>query len=63
MDLGKVSIEPNADEPFTTTIEVAKDYQFSVTNNSNKATSFRIFITLDTPKKPKKGAPKVKKNN
>ena len=62
MDLGKVSIEPNANEPFTTTIEVAKDYQFSVTNNSDKATSFRLFITLDSPKKTKKAVPKVKKN-
>lgn len=46
MDLGKVSIEPNAD-PLEMVIEVSKDYIFSVTNNSNKATSFRIFITLE----------------
>ncbi len=62
MDLGKVSIEPNADEPFTMTIDVTKDYNFSVTNNSDKATSFRIFITLDNPKKPMKKATKAKKS-
>jgi len=46
MDLGKVSIEPNAD-PLEMVIEVSKDYIFSVSNNTNKATSFRIFITLE----------------
>lgn len=46
MDLGKVSIEPNGD-PLEMVIEVSKDYIFSVTNNSNNATSFRIFITLE----------------
>lgn len=50
MDLGKVSIEPNAD-PYNATIEVTKDYRLSVSNNSNKATSFRIGISLDDPKK------------
>ena len=50
MDLGKISIEPNAD-PYNATIEVTKDYRLSVSNNSNKATSFRIGISLDDPKK------------
>lgn len=50
MDLGKVSIEPNA-APYQSTIEVTKDYRLSVSNNSDKETSFRIFITLDDPKK------------
>lgn len=51
MDFGKVSIEPNSDNIFTQTIEVTKDYRFSVTNNDDKSTSFRIFITLDNPEK------------
>ena len=51
MDLGKVSIEPNTNELFTMNIDVTKDYSFSVANNSNKKTSFRIFITLDDPQK------------
>jgi len=46
MDLGKYSIEPNT-EPFEMTIEVTKDYYLSVSNNSNKATSFRIAISLE----------------
>ena len=46
MDLGKVSIEPNGDG-LEMVIEVSKDYTFTVSNNSNKATSFRIFITLE----------------
>lgn len=46
MDLGKISIEPNSD-PFEMVIEVSKDYIFSVSNNSNKSTSFRIFIALE----------------
>lgn len=49
MDLGKISIEPNAD-PFEMVIEVSKDYTFSVSNNSKKSTSFRIFITLEDAK-------------
>jgi hypothetical protein len=47
MDLGKISIEPNTSEPFKMVIEVTKDYTLSVSNHSNKATSFRIFITLE----------------
>lgn len=50
MNLGKVSIEPNTD-PFIMTIDVTKDYRLSVSNNSDKATSFRIFISLEDPKK------------
>lgn len=49
MDLGKVSIEPNTDESFQTTIEETKDYRFSVTNNSDQETSFRIFISIEDP--------------
>lgn len=49
MDLGKISIEPNAD-PLEMVIEVTKDYTFSVSNNSKKSTSFRIFITLEDAK-------------
>lgn len=49
MDLGKISIEPNAD-PFEMTIEVSKDYLLSVSNNSSKPTSFRIFISLENTK-------------
>lgn len=60
MDLGKVSIEPNTD-PYNATIEVTKDYRLSVSNNSDKATSFRIFISLDDPKKVVKKV--VKKTN
>ncbi|MBL7818329.1 MAG: hypothetical protein JNL70_25175 [Saprospiraceae bacterium] len=48
MDLGKFSIEPNTD-PFQMTIDVTKDYRLSVTNNSDKATSFRISISLENP--------------
>lgn len=47
MDLGKISIEPNAD-PFEMDIEVSKDYTLSVSNNSNKSTSFRIAISLES---------------
>ena len=50
MDLGKVSIEPNSD-PFEMMVEVTKDYRFSVTNNSNRSTSFRISISLENLKK------------
>lgn len=56
MDLGKVSIEPNA-APYESTIEVTKDYRLSVSNNSGEATSFRISIDLENPKK---GAPTKK---
>jgi biopolymer transport protein ExbD len=59
MDLGKVSIEPNTD-PYTTTIDVTKDYRLSVSNNSDKATSFRIFIGLEDPKTAVKNAVKKK---
>ena len=55
MDLGKVSIEPNTD-PYVQTIVVTKDYRLSVSNNSDKATSFRISISLETPKKKAKAA-------
>lgn len=47
MDLGKYSIEPNAGENFTMQIEETKDYTFTVTNNSKKSTSFRIFIAVE----------------
>lgn len=57
MDLGKVSIEPNA-EGYEQTIEVTKDYNLSVSNNSDAATSFRISISLQDPPKTKS---KVKK--
>lgn len=49
MDLGKISIEPNTD-PFQMPIEVTKDYLLSVSNHSNKSTSFRISISLENPK-------------
>ncbi len=49
MDLGKVSVEPNG-EGLEMEIEVSKDYTFSVSNNSNKATSFRISISLEDAK-------------
>lgn len=50
MDLGKYSVEPNED-PLKMTIEITKDYYLTVSNNSNKTTSFRIFLSLETPKK------------
>ena len=50
MDLGKMSIEPNA-EPTEMTIDVSKDYRLSVSNNSDKATSFRISLSLTDAKK------------
>ncbi|MEK7725159.1 MAG: hypothetical protein AAB336_12460 [Acidobacteriota bacterium] len=53
MDLGKISVEPNGD-PLEMEIEVTKDYLFSVSNNSNKSTSFRIFITLENAKSSSK---------
>lgn len=46
MDLGKISVEPNTD-PMEMDIEVSKDYNLSVTNNTRKATSFRIAISLE----------------
>jgi hypothetical protein len=49
MDLGKFSIEPNAD-PLEMVIELTKDYTLSVSNNSNKATSFRIAVSLEDAK-------------
>lgn len=52
MDLGKYSIEPNAMEPFEMVIEVSKDYTLSVSNNSNKATSFRFAISLEYTNNP-----------
>ena len=52
MDLGKVSVEPNGDG-LDMDIEVTKDYTFTVSNNSNKSTSFRISISLETPKRKK----------
>ncbi|NBA75538.1 hypothetical protein GOQ04_08275 [Emticicia sp. ODNR4P] len=53
MELGKESIEPNAD-PYQVTISVTKDYTFMVKNNSPKKTSFRIAISLEDPKVKKK---------
>lgn len=49
MDLGKLSVEPNGDG-LEMDIEVTKDYTFSVSNNSKKSTSFRIFISLENAK-------------
>ncbi|TAD85832.1 MAG: hypothetical protein EAY75_10320 [Bacteroidetes bacterium] len=48
MDFGKVSVEPNGDG-IEYTIEITKDYRFTVTNNSSKSTSFRIYLTVDNP--------------
>jgi hypothetical protein len=50
MDLGKISVEPNTD-PLKMDIEVSKDYSLSVSNNSDKATSFRIALSLTNAKK------------
>lgn len=50
MDWGKVSIESDL-EGFQTTIEVSKDYILTVSNNTDKATSFRISISLGDAKK------------
>lgn len=49
VDLGKYSIEEGLDEDkgLTMEIEQSKDYTLSVSNPSNKAMSFRIFISLD----------------
>lgn len=58
MDLGKVSIEPNED-PYEEVISVTKDYTLSVSNNSNKSTSFRIFISLEPAKTPAKPVTEV----
>lgn len=46
MDLGKISIEPNAG-PFEMEVEVSKDYLLSVSNNTRKPTTFRISISLE----------------
>ncbi len=48
MDFGKVSVEPNSNG-IEYTIEVTKDYRFTVTNNSSKSTSFRIYLTVSNP--------------
>lgn len=45
LDLEKYSVEPNG--TLEMDIEVSKDYNFSVSNNSNKATSFRIAMSLE----------------
>lgn len=58
MDLGKFSIEPNTDAPFEMPITVTKDYNLSVSNNSDAATSFRISISLEKPKKAPSGKKK-----
>lgn len=50
MDFGKASVEPNGDG-IEYTIEVTKDYRFTVTNNSSASTSFRIYLTVDNPVK------------
>lgn len=49
MDLGKISIEPNAD-PTEMPIEVSKDYTLIVSNNSSRSTSFRIMVNLEDAK-------------
>ena len=49
MDLGKVSVEPNAD-PLEMVIEVTKDYTLTVSNNNSKTTSFRISVSLEDVK-------------
>lgn len=50
LDLGRASAEPNGD-PLEMVITTTKDYTFTVTNNGDKATSFRISISLKNPKK------------
>jgi hypothetical protein len=68
MDLGKATIiEPDSTfgGSYETTIEVTKDYVFTVSNNSDKATSFRISISLDNPPKAaptKKATPQTATN-
>jgi hypothetical protein len=68
MDLGKATIiEPDSTfgGSYETTIEVTKDYIFSVSNNSEKETSFRISISLGDPEKAapaKKAAPQATTN-
>lgn len=49
MDLGKVSVEPNAD-PTEIIIEVSKEYTLTVSNNSSRSTSFRIMVNLEDVK-------------
>jgi hypothetical protein len=53
MDFGRASVEPNGD-PLETVITTTKDYTFSVTNNGDKAASFRISISLKNPKRNSK---------
>lgn len=66
IDLGKATIiEPNSEGPYETTIEVTKDYMLSVSNNSDKATSFRISISIVNPEKEeptKKTTPQTASN-
>jgi hypothetical protein len=66
MDLGKATIvEPGGEGSYETTIEVTKDYVFSVSNNSDKETSFRISISLGNPPKAaptKKATPQTATN-
>ena len=53
LDFGRASAEPNGD-PLEMVITTTKDYTFSVTNNGDKAASFRISISLKNPKKNSK---------
>jgi hypothetical protein len=66
VDLGKATIiEPGSEGSYETTIEVTNDYIFTVSNNTNKATSFRISIILENPKKavaPQKPNPQIVTN-
>jgi hypothetical protein len=68
VDLGKATIiEPDGafGGSYETTIEVTKDYIFTLSNNSDKATSFRISISLGDPEKAapaKKAAPQATTN-
>jgi hypothetical protein len=66
VDLGKATIiEPGSEGSYETTIEVTKDYIFTVSNNTGKATSFRISISLENPKKavtPQKPNPQIVTN-
>jgi hypothetical protein len=60
MDLGKVSIQPNTDG-YESIVEVSKDYRLTVSNQSDKETSFRIAISLENTKKS--GKTKAKASN
>jgi hypothetical protein len=68
VDLGKATvISPDGSYggSYETIIEDTKDYVFTVSNNSDKATSLRISISLADPKKAapaKKSAPQAAKN-